>query len=248
MGNGTVPSVAQRGPRCNFLAGAPAVLDKIVGDAAGNVCPVIPDIAFAVAGCIDRVGPKTRWHELRAPHCAGVRAQRFRGVDFFLACEDQELLQFVAEKPGARRVIEREGCERVDDPVSASDTPVVGLDADDADDHFNRYTGFRLNALEHLAIFEPEPGPRANALPGHEDLAVLGPRQFLFRGRRNLLDDCLLDLGFAQQRGERIAFEVVISDHLVDKSRNIGPGDVDIDFVGGLGTGNGNGKDCSDCK
>ena len=52
------PTVAQVRLRRDFLLGAPAVLHEVIGDAAGNVGPVVPDITLAVARGVDGVCTK----------------------------------------------------------------------------------------------------------------------------------------------------------------------------------------------
>ena len=46
------PGVTERGARNDFLAFIPAVANKIIRDAAGNVFPVVPDIDLSVANSL----------------------------------------------------------------------------------------------------------------------------------------------------------------------------------------------------
>ena len=123
------------------LAGAPAVLLKIVRDAGDDVVPAGPQVALAVAVAVDRVGAVARRHELAARPSRPRRSPGRSRIELLLARQQQELLELGAEISRARRVVEGERRERVEHAVLAGDAAVERLDADDADDHVRRDAG-----------------------------------------------------------------------------------------------------------
>ena len=242
FGNGPVPAIAQCGLCSHFLAGAPSMLDEVVGDAAGHIRPVVPDIALAVAGCIDRIRAKTRRHELRSTHRARVRTQRHGGVDLFLARENQELLEFVAEKLRAWRIVERQGRQRIDNPVPARNATVVGLDADNTDDHLNGYAGFLLMRSSISRFSSQNVVPAAMRSLVMKILRYSAQLSFFSAGVEIfLMIDCL-DLGLAERRRQAHRGRSRARDHLIDERRDVRSVTSTIRFVGGLGAGNGNGE------
>jgi hypothetical protein len=124
----------------------------------------------------------TRRHELRPAHRARVGPDRHGRVEFLFASKNQELYELVAEEFRPWRVVKGQSCQSIDDTVSACDSAVVSFNADNAHDHLDGHARFLANALEHLAILEPECGAGCDPFPGQEYLAVLGPGQRLLGG------------------------------------------------------------------
>jgi hypothetical protein len=92
----------------------PCMLQE-AGDAADGVGGALAQVDAVVAVEIDGIVALAARHELRDAHGAGVGALDVERADAVFARQQQELLEFAAEKFGARRVIEGQRGERFED-------------------------------------------------------------------------------------------------------------------------------------
>ncbi len=183
------------------------MLLQVIGDAGKDVGPVVPQITMTGAPLVDCVALEARRHELRHAHRAGVGTQRRERVEFAVAAEPHELLELLLEVLGARRIVEGEGRQRVEDAVTARDTAEGGFDADDAEQVFGEYVPLQGDGIEQLAVLAPEPGAGVDAIAGQETGAIFPPGQGFLRRPVHRVDDGRLRLGLGEQRKGRGATE-----------------------------------------
>ena len=192
--------------RCAVL---PAGLMQIISGAGEDVTPIAPQVNLRCVLLADREFTVARGHELQRSHGAGIGTADAQRIEFFLARQQQELGQLLAEIAGARRVVERQGRERVDDAVTAGDAPVARLDTEHGDQVLRRYLVFNGDLVEQLFMFVPQLHAGIDALLRQHPGAVLPPLQRLLGRPADGIDDLLLRLGGAEQRREAIAREAL---------------------------------------
>ncbi len=194
---------------------------QIIGDAGEDVGPVVPQVRVTRTGLVDRVAQEIRGHELRHTHCAGVGALRGERVEYTIAAEQHELLEFLLKEFAARRIVESQGRKRVEYAVTAGDAAEGGFGADDAKQVLRRHVALHRNGIEQLAVLAPEPGARVDAIAGNETRPVFPPRERFFRRPVHGFDDPGLRLGLGEQRKGGGAIEAP-GDHAVHEGRDVG--------------------------
>lgn len=139
-----------------------------------------------------------------------------------LARQQQILGELIREELGARRIVEREGRERIDDPVGPRQTPVVSLHPEDGGENLGRHARAHARSIELLAMRQPELRAFADAPLAEEDRPVLVPRLGLL-GR---LFHGFQDRGLAFRGVEPFThgplLEPVLTRHLRDERLHVG--------------------------
>ena len=175
------------------------MLLQIIGDAADGVGEAAGEVLLAVAVQIHGVAAIAAGHELRNADGAGVRTLQSQGVDARVARVQQVVLQFAAEEFGARRVVEGERGERIDDAVAAGVAAVHRFHADDGDDDFFGHAIEGGGARERLALPLAEFDARLDALAREKQRAIgLPGLRARLGGRGDRCDDGGLEAGVAE--------------------------------------------------
>ena len=212
-----------RGQR-NAFAGPPAVLPEEVRHAADRIGRVGAQVDKPVAVEIHGELQVASGHELRDADRPRIGAAHGEYVDPGLAREQQVIFQLAAEEFGARRIIERQRGERIDDAPPPDVAAVEGLDADDRNDHLFGNSVFAAGARERRAVHAPEIKPRLDAAVVDERRAVRRPRACALGGRRR---DPLQRGGKApgaREREDEFALdEAVAPHHLLHEGAYLGP-------------------------
>ena len=182
-------------PEGDVLRRPPTMFSEIVGHAADGVGLVGPDVAQAVVVKVHRIVAVARGYELAVAHGTGIGALHRAHRAAFLARQEQELGQFVAEEVGPGRVVERQGREGVEHPMGAHDPAKAGFDADDGHDVFRRHRKALLGGAQRRLVFGPEGNALIDAAVLDEDAPVLVPLKCPFRRPRNRFDDARLVAG-----------------------------------------------------
>src|SRR5690606_9677012 len=192
-----------------------------------HIVPAVPKVALAVAVGIDRVLAVARRDELGRSHRTGVGAERFQGIDVLLPREQQELHELSPEEGGARRIIERECRERIDDAVASGDTAERCFYAQDADDGCRET--LIADGFEPLAVCKREIRALMDAYLGQESCAILVPRDDAFGGAADRIEDRLLRFRLLEEGFDFAPVESMRALHLVDESPHLGTSDVECE-------------------
>ena len=224
-------------PKVRGLAGRPAVGGQEGRHAADHVGCAAAQVHPAVTVEVHGVPQDAAGHELRYADGAGVRTLLAQHVDGLLPAMQQVIFQFAAKIIGARRVVEGQRRQGIDDAEAAHVAAIHRFHPDDGDNDLLGHAIDLRGTLQRLGVLLVEPSARFDACGIDEARTVRLPGALRgLGGRRNGAQHARLRTHFRKQRHQFAPHESVALHHVADEDTHIFPACVALRHGGGQRT------------